>query len=62
MRDINDVEILVGSMVVDSDNNKYSIIEKHGQLYAKSLFNDYGCGEYILYKERVNRNKFKVIN
>ena len=62
MTDINGVEILIGSTVVDADNNKYSIIEKNNNLYARSLFNDCGFGEYILYQERVDRNKFKVIN
>lgn len=61
MTDINGVEILIGSKVSDIDNNKYSIIEKNGELHAKSLFNDCGSGEYVLYQERVNRNKFKVI-
>lgn len=62
MKDINGIEILIGSTVVDADNNKYSIIEKNNDLYAKSLFNDCGFGEYVLYQERVIRNKFKVID
>ena len=36
MKDINGIEILIGSTVVDSDNNKYSIIKKNGDLTACS--------------------------
>lgn len=61
MEDINGVEILIGSFMMDSDNREYVVAEKSGEMYAKSLFNDCGVGEYILYQERINRNGFKII-
>lgn len=61
MRDINGIKILIGSVVIDSDNREYSITEKDGEMYAKSLFDDCGVGEYILYQERIDRNGFKII-
>lgn len=60
MIDIKGTEVKVGSTVMDANNNKYIIIEKNGELHAKALFNDSGCGEYILYQERINRNSFEV--
>lgn len=61
MKDINGFEILIGSIIVDSDNREYSIVEKDGEMCAKSLFNDCGVGEYILYQERIDRNGFRII-
>ena len=59
--DINGVEILEGSKLVDYVNNKYLVISKDGELYAKSLFEDCGCGEYYLHQDRIRRNEFKIV-
>lgn len=59
MQDINGKEIKVGQ-TLDRDLREFEVIEKWDTLYAKSLFNDSGCGEYELYQTRVNRNSFKI--
>lgn len=61
MKDINGIKISIGVTIEDSTGKKYLITEKNNALYAKSLFTDSGCGEYILYEERIIRNGFKVI-
>lgn len=61
MKDINGKEIFVGLTIEDFDGKKYLIIEKDSELYAKSLFDDAGCGLYVLYQERIIRNGFKII-
>lgn len=61
MRDINNNEIKVNSIVKDLNDKQYMIIEKNKELYAKSLFDDCGCGEYVLYQERIMRNGFEIV-
>lgn len=61
MKDINGKKMFVGLTIEDSNGKKYLIIEKDSELYAKSLFDDAGCGLYILHQERINRNGFKII-
>jgi hypothetical protein len=60
MKDVNGKTIQSGNLLTDGES-KYKVIEKDGKLYAKSLFDDSGCGEYLLYQERINRNEFVVI-
>lgn len=60
MQDINGKEIRVGQILLDRDLREFEVIEKWDTLYAKSLFNDVGFGEYELYQARVNRNYFKI--
>ena len=62
LKDINGIEILEGSKLVDYVNNKYLVISKDGELYAKSLFEDCGCGEYYLHQDRIRRNEFKIVD
>lgn len=61
MKDINGKEVLPGLTIEDSDGKKYLIVENDTELYAKSLFDDAGCGLYILHQERIIRNGFKII-
>lgn len=61
MKDIKGNEITKNSIINDLDGRTYSIIEKNKELYAKSLFDDSGCGEYVLSQERIIRNGFKII-
>lgn len=62
MVDVSGIIISERAIIIDKENNKYKIIKKDKNLYAKSMFNDSGCGEYILYQERIFRNMFKVIS
>lgn len=61
MKDINGVNIFAGDILIDSDCRKYFVTKKEDELYANSLFEDCGCGKYLLYQERVDRNGFKVL-
>lgn len=61
MRDINNNEITINSIVKDFNDKQYVIVEKNNELYAKSLFDDCGCGEYVLYQERIIRNGFTLV-
>ena len=56
------MKISIGAKIEDFEGRKYLITEKDNELYAKALFNDSGCSEYILYQERIIRNGFKLIN
>ena len=62
MKDINGMKISIGAKIEDFEGRKYLITEKDNELYAKALFNDSGCSEYILYQEIIIRNGFKLIN
>lgn len=61
MKDINGILIKEGSLLEDLDGRRYCVVTLDGNLYAKSLFSESGCGDYLLYKERVIRNGFKVV-
>lgn len=62
LKDIEGTIIIEGHTLKDGDGRKYKVIGKDGELYAKSQFRDDGCGEYILYQNRINSNEFKVFN
>lgn len=61
MKDINGVNISIGDILIDKDYRRYSVVSKEESLYAHSLFEDSGCGDYILYQERIDRNGFKIL-
>lgn len=62
LTDINNLKINKNSIIEDLERRRYIVIEKNGDLFAKSLFNDAGCGEYLLYQDRIYKNGFKIIN
>ena len=54
-------DLNIGSIIQDELDLKYKVIEENKILYAKSLFNDSGCGKYELNQKRIDCNKFKLI-